>query len=492
MKKRLFMFATAALMLAACSNDGEVAVNDGAAQLQSGPSAVGFDIYTSSATKAGGDGIQTTSTLQEAGKGFGVFAVLSENTVYSPTQTTNFMWNEHVTYTASAWTYSPLKYWPNETDNDSQSATAESDHIDRLSFFAYAPYVAEKTTTYDGSLAGVTYGDDPNDKPTKTAHNAKAVADVATNVGILGVNANNENTVDPFVWYRASTTPSKSVDLLWGVAPAGGLSYTSVASGLNNTSGVAQIGGGVVSVAEGMPLVDLIKPAKNEKIKFLFKHALARLGVTVVAAIDQISPGGDFENTDGNDAYTTSDATHVAVESIVINASGTNKLYTEGRLNLKNTVANQSLWEEKAGAVTTLTINENSELSKEILWKTDEATTLGLTGFNGVDKKERNAMREGGAADGDPAYFMLIPTHLDTELTVTITYYVFTADAKLASGYARTKNVISKVVTIPGLTNNKAYNLKLILGLTSVKLDAEVADWQVDGSTDVYLPKNND
>ena len=87
---------------------------------------------------------------------------------------------------------------------------------------------------------------------------------------------------------------------------------------------------------------------------------------------------------------------------------------------------------------------------------------------------------------------MLIPTHLDTELTVTITYYVFTKDDKLASGYARTKNVISKVVTIPGLTNNKAYNLKLILGLTSVKLDAEVADWQVDGSTDVYLPKNND
>lgn len=492
MKKSLFIFAAAALALTACTSENEATQS---ATQKVAPQAIAFDTYTASATRAGDPGIQTNTTLQTALKGFGVFAVQSDNTVYAPTQTTNFMWNEHVTYAAPGWTYSPLKYWPNETDNDSQSANAESDHIDRLSFFAYAPYVAELASTYDGSLTGVTYAASPG-KPTKDAHNA---TDIAANIGILGVNANNEATVDPFVWYKAAEKPSESVDLLWGVAPAGGLSYTSVAAGLDNADGgkvsttpYTNIASGTVTVAEGMPLVDLIKPVKDEKIKFLFKHALARLGVTVVAAIDQLSPGGNFEDSNSDAAYTTADATHVAVESIVINASGTNKLFTQGRLNLKNTTANQSLWEEKSGAVSALTINAASELSDEIRWDTDEGTTLGLTGFNGVDKTERKAMREDGDYNGDPVYFMLIPSHLDTELTVTITYYVFTADPKLVGGYARTKNVISKVITIPGLTNNKAYNLKLILGLTSVKLDAEVADWETAGSTPIDLPKNKE
>ena len=52
------------------------------------------------------------------------------------------------------------------------------------------------------------------------------------------------------------------------------------------------------------------------------------------------------------------------------------------------------------------------------------------------------------------------------------------------------KFVITKKVQV-AFESGKAYNLKLILGLTSVKLDAEVANWVVGSTTDVDLPKNN-
>lgn len=98
---------------------------------------------------------------------------------------------------------------------------------------------------------------------------------------------------------------------------------------------------------------------------------------------------------------------------------------------------------------------------------------------------------------------MLIPTPgtIGT-FDVTIDYDVVTTDAALNGGKSTVNNVITKQITlntpstfspgVAGFINNKAYNLKLILGLTSVKLDAEVADWEVDGSTPVDLPRNNE
>jgi len=89
-----------------------------------------------------------------------------------------------------------------------------------------------------------------------------------------------------------------------------------------------------------------------------------------------------------------------------------------------------------------------------------------------------------------PRYFMVIPTGV-TPIKVKITYHVVTYDAKLKQYVSDVKNVITKDTSLD-LKNGKAYNLKLILGLTSVKLDATVADWQVDGSTEVNLPRNNE
>lgn len=73
--------------------------------------------------------------------GFGVFGYYDDNKTYdSDNDIPNFMYNQSVTWSkeANAWTYTPLKYWPNEHGSD------ESDgRTDRLSFFAYAPYLKD-------------------------------------------------------------------------------------------------------------------------------------------------------------------------------------------------------------------------------------------------------------------------------------------------------------------------------------------------------------
>lgn len=467
--KRIYLFLAAAAMLltTACSNDD--AANGVALDSQTTAAnlAVGFDTYTANATRAGQAEVMNTTQLKATG--FGVFAVQSPNTTYAATQKTDFMWNQKVEWSANSWTYSPLKYWPNETNTDSQTpaAAAESSHTDRLSFFAYAPYVEQVST--DGSLKDVTYGTAPNDKPTTSAHNS-------TSTGIVGVSANDNETTDPYVWYVVSDKPSESVDLLWGVAPAGGLSYETVYPNYKS-AGVATL-----EVDEGLPLIDLIKPNKDQKMKFLFKHALARIGLSVVAAVDQISAGG-----------TLGTGTKIAVEKVKITeATATKKLHKSGRLNLNNNTANQANWMGLDAATVEFTVDASNELSDEIKWVTDVASTVEKPAFVGVDNQEKKVIRKGGDKTKDEEYFMVIPTHEDTDLNVEITYHVFTADPKVAGGYAVTDNVINKTVTIPNLTNNKSYNLKLILGLTSVKLDAEVADWQLEGDTDVDLPRNNE
>lgn len=436
MKKNLFFAAAAALVLAACSSDNEV--TQSAPQLQSGPQTVAFDTYVPNTTRAGATGVMTTSALQSSG--FGVFAQYSNNGTYSKTTdpTANFMYNQEVTYTSAAWGYTPLKYWPNETTNDSQGGTdgnATSTGTDVLSFFAYAPYVS-----------------------------------AGSSGGIEGMMANDSKTVDPWVSYSVATTPENSVDLVWGVAPSGGLSYTDVS-------------GGTTTVVAGKPLLNLVKPKKDEKIKFLFQHALARLGLTVVAAFDQIAPGGEQPAT-----------TKIAVKSVVITETTndgalppvlTPQLKTSGKLNLNNTTAFQSLWYDTSGTIS-FTVS-GATLNSDIAWKTDAATTY--SDVAGVTTTEKKVIAQTGSPAHDN-YFMVIPSHADTQLQVVITYDVITEDANLSSGYSVVENVITKKVTIPALTNNRAYNLKLVLGMTSVKLDAEVAEWKTDGGTETYLPQN--
>ena len=291
MKKSLFFYAAAtALMLTACSSEDDI--------LQTGqtkkvaPQEVGFDVYTpdaTSVTRAGLQGTMTTGRLQRAeakGGGFGVYAFLTEDaidaagvTAYAGRTTAkapDFMVNEKILWNATnqGWYYNPLKYWPNETNNDSQSSNAEMEaiggnkHLDRLTFFAYAPYV--EAGAIDFGITGVTANNGQLTPAGKLDEPATA-------------NSTARDVEEPSVSYRASlANPNKAVDLLWGVAPSGGLTYTAV-------------NGNTVTVPEGEPLIDMTKPDVNTAMKFLFQHALARINVKAVAAIDQVAPGGTLD-----------------------------------------------------------------------------------------------------------------------------------------------------------------------------------------------------
>ena len=216
--------------------------------------------------------------------------------------------------------------------------------------------------------------------------------------------------------------------------------------------------------------MDLIKPDKDQKMKFLFKHALSRIGLKVVGAFDQIAAGGKKDNN-----------TKVTVKQIDIYGAG--QIGVSGDLNLNNLSAGLARWTNitKASGAGALFSISGDALNTTIK---DGGEVAFATQPEGVTAAEKNVFEDA------TRYFMVIPTG-NTDITVTITYYVQTLDAALSTAVdgSRIENVISKKITV-NLENNKAYNLKLILGLTSVKLDAEVADWQVDGSNEVYLPQN--
>lgn len=124
MDKKFFMgiAAMAALTLVSCSSDDLNSLSDNSSKNE----AISFDGYLGrSAVAVNGSrgSVLDIKALQGLSEGFGVFGN------YNPTGGQNFgsdlFNNQQVTYKTSAWTYSPLKFWPTQG------------HID---FLAYAPY----------------------------------------------------------------------------------------------------------------------------------------------------------------------------------------------------------------------------------------------------------------------------------------------------------------------------------------------------------------
>ena len=327
-----------------------------------------------------------------------------------------------------SWTYSPIKYWPNQIQaGNTDGQSATAFQADKVSFFAYAPHVAATAST--GAVTG------------------------GTDEGITALTS-NATAGDPKVTYKVSADLDKQVDLLWAVSK--GATWTNVA-GTTNTP------------TSGKPYLNLQKPAiSTGAIHFYFKHALAQLKLQAVAAYNQTTAGGTAQN-----------GVKITIASVELTVPGMTQTAV---LNLNNTTADTPLWESASGstnlALTVSGDNINAALK-------DGGAVTAATQPAGVTGTATDVIVSG-------KYYTLIPKATSTTVNVKVTYYVTTDDADLVGGFSRVENVISKDVTFAsGFAAGTKNTIKMTLGISEVKFEAEVEGW-ADGTTQtVNLPINS-
>ncbi|MCR5573579.1 MAG: hypothetical protein K6F78_02020, partial [Bacteroidaceae bacterium] len=388
MKKYLFL-AVAATVFAACSNDSDPvsqAPENGKNNTEAVNVPVTFGAYVDRATtRAGATGVTALDSLKKIA-GFGVMAYYTDNNTYDGLTTPNFMYNQKVTWnkTDSVWTYTPVKYWPNE-----YGSNATSEEIDRVSFFAYGPYVEV------------------------TPSNGKATANA--DWGITGLSRNSA-TGDPFVKYIASFDETKSVDLVWGVSD--GTAWNIVESTTAQT------------MTAGLPWLDVQRPkdpTKTQNLKFTFKHALTQLNVQIDAMVD---------STDVNKGLDAN--TRIYVRSVTFEGFA-----MQGALNLNNTTANTPLWLSYDGANDLdsgdeVTIYDGRKDGKEGVAAAGSEKSRGLNAKLIQDTEWGDANQTAGVtetpvnlftASAANTCFYVIPT--SDNVKVTIVYDVETKDVNL-------------------------------------------------------------
>lgn len=414
--KKLVFFAMAAFALLACNKTNNA---DNLAK----KIPVGFDSYVNK-TKAD---INDATALQAVG--FGVFAYYTNNADYDQFALPNFMYNQSVTYGESAWSYSPVKYWPNEYGN-----VAGSDDEDKISFFAYAPYVASPT----GST------------------------------GIIGLSKNTA-AGDPLVKYAVSLDPSGSVDLLWGVS---GVTSWSTANSTTQT------------LTSGLPWLDIQRPSStNSSLTFTFKHALAKLNVQIKTSealaantkifVRSISFTGFALKGTLNLNNTTADI------PLWLDAAGVTDI-ADAEFTIYD-----GLKDGKEGYASNAQSNEKTTgLNAQIIQNASGATVT-----SGVTNAAQNLFNNATATNP----IMVIPT--SEPITITIAYDIETTDPSLATYISdgathgiSIENVITKTTTL-NLAAGKAHTLTLTLGMNDINFTAAVDAWDTTtGAVNTDMP----
>lgn len=441
MKKVLFLAAATAAIVSSCSQSAESVIEDNSNNIETSQTPVNMSVYTASSTRAGSTGNITDAQSLAAKGGFGVFAYQTDGNDYNSTTEPNFMYNQAVTgktktegtTSTISWSYSPIKYWPNDnTAADDAGAIGETNK-GKVSFFAYAPYA--------NPGAGETSG-------------------------IIAV-SDNKHAGDPTVTYKLATNSSKNVDLLWGTA------------GNNNgktVSGSAQAGDKVANGKENVN-VNLTKMKTNGKIQFNFKHALAKFGGN-----GGIKIKAEYDESDNN--------TKITVKSITITTDGANAsgFTTGGTLNLATGVWSNPTTSSDVTYSTTISDNLAAAIKEPAT--VEKWSDLTHTGVTTTAQDVFNTTEDNGfflIPDATlPNFKVTVDYFVRTEDSKLSKGYSETENQITQTvSFGEAKAAL-----------NKRYSLTIILGMTSVKFNASVDSWGEstsegsESSANVNLPIN--
>jgi len=420
----------------------------------------------------------------------------------------NFFYNQELIFDditgKNAWVYEPVKYWPNGVDKANDDTNTNVDNTpsntatelaayqsQKLSFFAFAPFTTTPSTAYDATADGTIPSKITNDDYVKR------------NGETSGVNAftTNESPTDVWVKYlMPNATATEAVDLLWGLAGKDAYKET-------DAENPAKVIGSDYNE-------NLTKQIVPERVKFLFKHALAKLGgatangdetdlgnpkqcgLMVVADVDtnsdapetegQSKQGATYFPTDFDNTKTLITLKSVKVQdgesagddgAVPVADTEISKLFKFGWFDIET-----GEWCDETGTygpttTTGATYNvtatsedadvNNTTYTINALVREPKSTFDKKTLLNTTDKKTWTGT---GTADNSPVgvklqpqpvfanenvpAMLFIPTGgsgtTNQKFYITVDYLVRTADPNLRQGYSEVEQVITNEVIIDG------------------------------------------
>jgi hypothetical protein len=447
------MLAVITTMLTACNAGDEQSAEEQPAE----PQAISFSAYVNRGTTRGGTPgeVSTTSLQSTTGthytSGFGVFAYYTDGQLYSQTDLPNFMYNQKVLYDAISlhqWTYTPVKYWPNET------GSTTSEETDRLTFFAYAPYTEVSSST------------------------GRATDNSAT--GIVSLSRSTDNG-DPMVRYYASLNPTEAVDLCWGTPQIDqtkpaldskvNFNFKHALAALN-----VQIDADVdVTAHDAGDNPDSQTRIYVRSVTFAGFAIKGQLNLNSDPAYPPIWNNLDCDCDVTSQPITIHDGRRDGKEGVAVS------------LNERNASLNPQIVQSNSYTVTTQWDN----IANVPLGVTNTAVNLfDVSNWPFADPANPTDA-ELAAALAAPIY--VIPTN--EPLRVTIVYDVETYDPKLVSQYlsdgkthgSTIENNLTTTITTGSpatsllMTAGSRYKINLHLGMTSVKVETSVSQWPTTG-----------